>query len=162
MKYINKMKIVFGITTGISFLLGISISCQNAMAQSRRYPSEQEVESIQATFKKRLPSLLETRTYGVERRSKKEQEKREDFVRAWSQVNPLSAKFFGEWTAIEERVAIYPSTIKNHVCIVSLDNHTFRDGILKGSIVYSDGKSIWFIDGGLLAIANVIDSASNQ
>lgn len=68
----------------------------------------------------------------------------------------------GEWLAIEERVAIYPSTIKNRVCIVSLENHTFRYGILKGSIVYSDGNSIWFIDSGLLAIANVIDSASNQ
>jgi hypothetical protein len=52
MTHLNKVKRIYSIATGISFLLGIGISSQNAVAKSSRYPSDQEVKSIQATFKK--------------------------------------------------------------------------------------------------------------
>lgn len=72
--------------------------------------------------------------YSTDRRERTQIQQLTSFVKAWSQIDPATAPFLGQWSALEETKSIYPSSVKGRVCIIdgfipSENNIGFRFGI---------------------------------
>jgi hypothetical protein len=86
-------------------------------AESRRYPTEQELQSLMQMFNQDI-ARFKQKPVMRDLRSPQEKQQRVAFVKAWAQVDLEVAPFLGHWTAIEESMMIYPSRTKGEVCIL--------------------------------------------
>jgi len=107
--------------------LGIGLSFLNwtlpGFAISERYPTDAEVNQLRQDFtRRRLPEIRKFIKQRVahypDRRTPSQIQTLKQFAQAWSTVNASTAPFLGEWTGEENWVMIYPSTVKNRVCVV--------------------------------------------
>ncbi|HEY9817811.1 MAG TPA: hypothetical protein V6D20_18710 [Candidatus Obscuribacterales bacterium] len=108
--------------------LGLPVA---AKAQSLRFPTEAEEQALLEEMRQTIPQLRESGIYS-DRRTALERDEAEAFSQAWAEVDPAIASFLGEWYAIEESLAIYPSPHQDVVCIVDtyLDISDFYLGVI--------------------------------
>ena len=107
--------------------------------QSKRYPTENELQQLMNRFRSFVtsPPPGNRDFYLRDSRNETETQKLKAFVRAWLPVNPDVAPFLGQWTALEETLDIYPSTIKGRVCILETFIPTAND--IGGGISFAQG-----------------------
>ncbi|OLP15724.1 hypothetical protein BST81_24705 [Leptolyngbya sp. 'hensonii'] len=87
------------------------------LAQTQRYPTPQELESLITPLQSRIATVQNSRPYRNQRTTA-EKQRLATLVKAWSTLDPAVAPFLGEWRAIEETKSIYPSRTRGRVCIV--------------------------------------------
>ena len=90
-------------------------------AQSKRYPTDLELQILDnklRSFAASPPKEESRGAYVIDRRDRQSIQQLNSFVKAWSQIEPEAAPFFGNWMGLEETKSIYPSTVKGRVCIV--------------------------------------------
>ncbi|WP_204139526.1 hypothetical protein [Halomicronema sp. CCY15110] len=86
-------------------------------AQSERHPTDAEIVELLHEMQQAIPQLMETGIYS-DRRSPEERQQRDTFAEAWSEVDATISPFLGDWVAIEENVAIFPTLTPGEVCII--------------------------------------------
>lgn len=130
----------------ITISLGIlaAVSLPIIAQQSKRYPTENELQQLMNRFRKFVvaPSEGSRGFYLRDPRSAAQSQDLKAFVRAWLPVNPDIAPFIGQWTALEETTNIYPSTIKGKVCIIETFIPTQSDIGISFAVGTVSGKSI--------------------
>ncbi|MEC4803600.1 MAG: hypothetical protein SAJ12_14815 [Jaaginema sp. PMC 1079.18] len=94
-----------------------------ALTQSQRHPTEAEIQNVIREFHRfanSAPDVGECCT-GSESDSRSSSDKQalSNFSRAWSSVNPNVAPFLGHWINNDADIIVYPSFIRDRVCIVS-------------------------------------------
>lgn len=142
--------------------------------QSKRYPTENELQQLMNRFRNFVasPSIRSRAGYRdfyiQDRRNENETQKLKAFVRAWLPVNPDVAPFIGQWTALEETQNIYPSTIKGKVCIIETFIPTandigisFAQGTISGKQVRTSERTILVQQGNYLGVT-FINTSNNQ
>lgn len=138
--------------------------------QSKRYPSESELQQLMNQFRKFVasPPNGSRGFYSQDRRNEDQYQKLKTFVRAWLPVNPDVAPFLGQWTALEESLNIYPSTIKGRVCIletfIPTENDigiSFAQGTISGKQIRTSDLSILVQQGNYLGVA-FINTRNNK
>ncbi len=121
-------QLMSALSMGLLLIAGLPIT---ASAELERYPTDQEVQQLVRQFQQKLPQL-QNDTTGIyhDRRSPLEKQQLQQFTQAWNQVDPAVAPFLGEWFAIEESLAIYPTSVPGQVCIIDahLDDVVFYLG----------------------------------
>jgi hypothetical protein len=124
-----------------AFLITFGLSSLPTQAESYRYPTDDELKQLSQEFQQRIiPVMLRSRQYGGGKRSAL----LDTFTKAWSRVAPVPANFLGTWNAQEDDLIIYPSTVKNRVCVIwSLPINV---GIFMLGSVYKDKIRITSID----------------
>jgi hypothetical protein len=95
--------------------------------------------------------LMQTGIYR-DRRSPKERQQREAFVKAWSEVDSAIAPFLGNWMAIEENLVFFPSPNRGEVCIIdhNLDEADFYLGRVINGNLSTDTNLTLVLDSGFL------------
>lgn len=113
------------------------------LAQSERYPTNQELQGILQRFKQERSNIQQSRSY-QDRRSQVQKQQLESFTRAWIKIDPPVVRFLGEWAAIEETTAIYPSRAKGRVCIISSssEGYQFTIGSVQNGYVLTNKNTI--------------------
>ncbi|WP_333484436.1 hypothetical protein [Microcoleus sp. K1-B6] len=149
----------------------IVASCLPIIAQqSRRYPTENELQQLMNRFRNFVasPPPVYRDLYIRDRRNETEIQKLKAFVRAWLPVNPDVAPFIGQWTAPEETQNIYPSTLKGKVCIIQTfipppngSGISFAQGTVSGKYIKTTDFSFLIQQGNYLGSA-FIDTRNNQ
>lgn len=110
--------------------------------------TKREVAKLQKDFEQQIKSVEANQyrqNYLSDNRSQSEKDKRDSFVSAWSKIEPELAHFLGEWYGYEQALSIYPSTIKNQVCIIETGEGfgNFTTGTLSnGAIITNNGRTI--------------------
>jgi len=127
-------------------------------AQPERYPTEVEFEGLVEQFRLELPRLLETGFY-TDRRSLTAQQERTDWVAAWAAVDAAIAPFLGQWYAIEEDIAIFPTPNRGEVCVVDtyLDDSDFYRGTIIDGRLYANNQLVFMPEGQYLLSTFVYD-----
>ncbi|MEG4858569.1 hypothetical protein QUB75_13125 [Microcoleus sp. K1-B6] len=149
----------------------ILASCLPIIAQqSRRYPTENELQQLMNRFRNFVasPSPGNRDLYIRDGRNETEIQKLKAFVRAWLPVNPDVAPFLGQWTALEVTKNIYPSTIKGKVCIIhhyvpppNGGGIGFAQGTVSGKYIKTTTFTFLIQQGNYLGSA-FIDTRNNQ
>ena len=149
----------------------ILASCLPIIAQqSRRYPTENELQQLMNQFRNFVasPSPGNRDLYIRDRRNETETQKLKAFVRAWLPVNPDVAPFLGQWTALEETINIYPSTLKGKVCIIQTfipppngGGISFDRGTISGKSIKTTDFTFLIQQGNYLGVA-FINTTNNQ
>ena len=158
------MKSLAPLTIAISLAI-LSATSLPIFAQAQRYPTDIELQELNnqlRSFAASPPSDESRGFYIRDRRDRQSIQQLNSFVKAWSQIEPEAAPFFGNWTGLEETKSIYPSTVKGRVCIVDTFippndgiGISFSQGTLyKGKIKTSD-PSILIALGNFLGVAFV-------
>ena len=138
--------------------------------QSKRYPTENELQQLMNRFRSFVasPQPGNRDFYIRDRRNETETQKLKAFVRAWLPVNPDVAPFLGQWTALEETLDIYPSTIKGRVCILETFIPTandigisFAQGTISGKQIRTSERTILVQQGNYLGVT-FINTSNNQ
>ncbi|MCU0545562.1 MAG: hypothetical protein MUE44_25895 [Oscillatoriaceae cyanobacterium Prado104] len=114
-----------------------------SVAQSARLPTDAEMQELIKQLRSFAGSTPgdARRIYSKDRRTRTQIQQITSFVKAWSQIQPETAPFLGEWTAIEESKSIYPSNIKGRVCIIDTFIPSDRDiGFIFSQGTVSQGK----------------------
>lgn len=115
-------KIKFRVSIVFLMLLGIVVI--PVLAQSQPYPTNAEIKRLRGELRQEIPKLRTSRKNGPgnwnDSRNATEIKTQENFVRSWSKVAPVVAPFLGEWHGQEDWLMIYPSKVKNQVCIISM------------------------------------------
>lgn len=134
-------------------LLGLPAA---AKAQSLRFPTESEEQTLLEEMRQTIPQLRESGIYS-DRRTPLERDEAEAFAQAWAEVDPAIAPFLGEWYAIEESLAIYPSPHQGVVCIVDtyLDISDFYLGFVLNEQMYTSTNMILVLDSDFLVSLGV-------
>ena len=111
-----------------------------------RYPTSEEIDRIIQEFQERAASPPRTRECctGAESDGRDLETKQalENFVRAWSQINPNVGPFLGHWINNDASIIVYPSNTRGEVCIVYEDplSHFFNQGsLVNGTIRINSG-----------------------
>jgi hypothetical protein len=122
-----------------------------SFAQSDRHPSNTEIEKLILEMRQDIPKLMQTGIYR-DRRSLKDRQQREAFVKAWFEVDSAIAPFLGNWTAIEENLVIFPSPNRGEVCIIAhnLDEADFYMGRVIDGNLSTDTNLTLVLDSGFL------------
>jgi hypothetical protein len=113
-----KNKLLFSLSA-CAILLGLSNS--STLAQ-QKYPTEAQIQQAKINLRQHVQSMKKNSSvsnYINEDRTSEEIQNREKFVSAWKQIEPGIAPFLGAWRDYERGWDIYPSTVKQQVCIVS-------------------------------------------
>ncbi|MGB3491402.1 MAG: hypothetical protein WBA57_01650 [Elainellaceae cyanobacterium] len=133
--------------------LGLPVAAE---AQSLRFPTESEQQSLIEEMRQTIPQLMESGMYS-DRRTAIERDEAEAFSQAWAEVDPAVAPFLGEWYAIEESLAIYPSPHPGVVCIVDtyLDISDFYLGFVLNEKVYTSTHMTLVLDSDFLVSLGV-------
>jgi hypothetical protein len=125
-----------------------------SFAQSDRHPSDTEIKKLISEMRQDIPRLMQTGIYR-DRRSPKERQQREAFVKAWFEVDSAIAPFLGNWTAIEENLVIFPSPNRGEVCIIDhhLDIADFYIGrVIDGNLSTNTNLTLVLDSGFLVSI----------
>ena len=96
----------------------LAILSAPVMAQTDRYPTNDEIRSIIPDLKRRIPELQKYRLH-IDDRTPAEQQQRESLVTQWQSIDPSVAPFLGYWMGYEESIRIYPSSTQGKVCIIN-------------------------------------------
>lgn len=127
-------------------------------AQSQRYLTAAEMQRVRQEFRQ-LIRLRQNDQIGAnyiqDRRTQAERKNRELFVRAWSNLEPEAAPFFGSWSGFEEIRHIYPSNVRSRVCIFTTGEgygNLSMGFMSNGQILTSNGEVI-FKEGSYLGVA---------
>jgi hypothetical protein len=134
-----------------------------AFAQLDRPPTDAEIDALLQAMRQDIPQLLETGIYS-DRRSPEEREQIEALVAEWSVVDAAIAPFLGEWTAIEESLAIYPTGNAGEVCIIDtfLEESDFYLGRVVEDKIYTDINLILVLDSGFLVSTFVYEDQAGR
>ena len=130
-----------------------------AFAQSQRHPTAAEIDVLLQELHDYIPNLLESGFYS-DRRRPEERQQRDDFVEAWSQVDPAVAPFLGDWFAIEENLEIFPTADPGVVCVIDsyLDISDFYLGQVVAGHLQTDTNLTFVLDSGFLVSTFVYDN----
>ncbi|AUT00443.1 hypothetical protein CLI64_08600 [Nostoc sp. CENA543] len=96
-------------------LVVLSTYFSPVFAQSQRYPNNTESRELIRRFHQ-VPSNVNGDKKDF--RSSLEKQRLTSFSNSWSKVFPSVAPFLGTWRGLEESISIFPSTVKNSVCIL--------------------------------------------
>lgn len=112
-----KGRMLLTITLNLAIWAAISLPI---FAQSARLPTDAEMQKLINKFRifAASPPDYNRGIYTKDRRDRTQIQQLTSFVKAWFQIEPATAAFLGEWTAWEETKSIYPSNVKNRVCII--------------------------------------------
>ncbi|MGL5061998.1 MAG: hypothetical protein ACRC62_18660 [Microcoleus sp.] len=104
------------ITLSLAILSATSLPI---VAQSSRLPTDAEMQELIKKFRHFAanPPNENREMYIKDRRDRTQIQQITSFVKARSQIDPTTAPFLGQWVAYEETKSIYPSNIKDRVCI---------------------------------------------
>ena len=158
------MKIIKGVLlSSLSFASVLILgNWSGAIAQSQRYPTDSELDSLFTRFAKSIQwneNDKVGRGYVRDRRTDVQKESLNSFIRSWSVGNSEIAPFVGSWQGYEDQITIYPSNTKNRVCIISTGEGRGRfylGNISKGKI-YTNNNTVLFRQGRYLGDAVVIN-----
>ncbi|NJN21844.1 MAG: hypothetical protein HC812_12505 [Leptolyngbya sp. RL_3_1] len=116
-----------------------------------RYPTVAEIADLQAELSQSIPQLL-TSGFHTDWRTPEQRQQRTAMVAAWTEVDREVAPFLGEWVAIEESLAIFPTATPGVVCIVDtyLGGSEFERGMIVAGALYTDGGSALVTEGAFL------------
>lgn len=109
----KKKRSLFCIWVSLALVVLVSLP---SLAQSRRRPTEAELETLKKNFYQELPRISEQRIFALDSRSESELQELEMQVSSWSRFVPELAPFLGEWVGWEEYLTIYPSIFQDRVC----------------------------------------------
>ncbi len=114
------MKARSPLTITISLGILAAVSLPIIAQQSKRYPTEDELQQLMNGFRNFVASPPEGSRgfYLRDPRNAAQSRDLKAFVRAWLPVNPDITPFIGQWTALEETTNIYPSSIRGRACII--------------------------------------------
>lgn len=132
-------------------------------AQAQKLPTNAQITNLRSLFRKVTQSNA---VRGLPTNSQSIVKQRENFVRKWSKVNPSLAPYLGEWTNFDFSLSIYPSRVKNQVCMVISGegkSNFYLVTLQKGVIITSDiaednadsDQSIFLIERGYLGQASI-------
>lgn len=141
----------------LSALTALVLLPSAALAQLDRFPTNAEIDSLIQSMRQDIPQLLETGIYS-DRRSPEEREQIEALIAEWSVVDTAIAPFLGEWMAIEEALAIYPTGNPGEVCIFDAygyEESAFYLGRVVDGKLYTDDNTVLVLDSGFLVITFV-------
>lgn len=145
---------------GLASLIATTLSLTlPAVAQSKRYPTDAELQPLIQGMRQNIPQLVESGFYN-DRRTESERQEVADFAAAWALVDPAIAPFLGEWTAIEESLYIFPGPVRGEVCIIDsyLEESEFYQGQVIDGKVYTDNNLVFVIDSGFLGNTFVVEN----
>jgi hypothetical protein len=158
------------ITITISLGILAAVSLPIIAQQSKRYPTENELQQLMNGFRNFVTSPPEgfRRFYLRDPRNAAPSRDLKAFVKAWLPVNPDIAPFIGQWTALEETMNIYPSTIKGQVCIIETFippndgiGISFAKGTISGKHIRTSDTNVRLQQGNYLGVA-FINTSNNQ
>ena len=151
------------LTIAISLGILAAVSLPIIAQQSKRYPTENELQQLMNRFRNFVASPPEGYRgfYLRDPRNAAQSQDLKAFVRAWLPVNPDIAPFLGQWTAVEETTSIYPSSIRGRACIVETfiplksDNIgiSFAVGTISGKQIRTSERTILVQQGNYLGVA---------
>ncbi|NER39503.1 MAG: hypothetical protein F6J93_37125 [Oscillatoria sp. SIO1A7] len=154
-----KGKLLFGAITSLAVLAAGALPslAQNWLeGSSERLPTEAEIEILRQEVRRKIEERSRSGHPAWDPRTDSQRQDTEDFVRAWSQVDPEIAPFLGMWLHVEEVLTIYPSNVKGRVCLLytTLDS---RPGFAISSVVndkvINENDTVIFEEGGTLQTA---------
>ncbi|WP_008312410.1 hypothetical protein [Leptolyngbya sp. PCC 6406] len=141
-----------------------------APAALARYPTEAEIADLRQELEQKIPQLLESGFY-TDLRPPEEQQQRAEFVAAWMAVDSAMAQgrsetiapFLGEWGAIAESLAIFPTGNPGQVCIIEsyLGGSDFYLGQVINGQIYTDIHQVLVLEGDFLASFFVYEDEAN-
>jgi hypothetical protein len=156
-----KNKLLFSLSA-CAILLGLSNS--SALAQ-QKYPTEAQIQQAKTDLRQHVQSMKNNghSNYIDEDRTSEQIQNREKFVSAWKQIEPGIAPFLGAWKDYESVWYIYPSTVKQQVCIFrgEIDFANFYLGKLNNGNIQLQSGEVIFPEGeylGIIASQNQINS----
>ncbi len=122
-----------------------------APATLTRYPTEAEIADLTEELEQKIPQLLES-GFHTDRRLPEERQQWAEFVAAWMVVDSASAPFLGEWGAIEESLAIFPTPNPGQVCIIEsyLEGSDFYLGRVIDGKIYTGIHQVLVLEGDFL------------
>ncbi|NER82928.1 MAG: hypothetical protein F6K42_25905, partial [Leptolyngbya sp. SIO1D8] len=120
------------------------------------------IETLTQQMRQQIPQLLETGYY-LDRRTVEEREQRNIFAAAWAEVDAAIAPFLGEWLALEESLAIFPTSTRGKACIIDnyLEGSKFYLGHVVNGKVYTDRYTVLTVDGDFLGSTSVYNNEAN-
>lgn len=127
-----------------------------------RYATVAEIESLRTQLGQAIPQLLLS-GFHTDWRTPEAWGQRQAMVTAWSQVDAEVAAFLGDWTAIEESLAIFPTATPGTVCIIDtyLGGSEFQRGMIIDGALYTDSGTVLILAGEFLgSIFVAADEAS--
>jgi hypothetical protein len=121
-------------------------------AAPERYPTNSEIKTIRQKFLQRIAKMKSDKVGSSlirDRRSAKERQAMNLFVKSWSRVDPSIASFLGSWSG-DWLFYIYPSKKSQKVCVLSLDEghlsfegaFSIHNGIIRrggGQVILREG-----------------------
>jgi hypothetical protein len=145
-----KNKLLFSLGA-CAILLGLTDS--SALAQ-QKYPTEAQIQQAKVNLRQQIQSSKNSSysNYLKDYRTPEQIQNRKKFVSAWQQIEPGIAPFLGSWGDIEYEAGwtIYPSTVKNQVCVAmsqaegavlyvgKINNGNIH--LSSGSVIFPEGK----------------------
>jgi hypothetical protein len=154
----GRAPLIITISLGILAAVSLPIIAQ----QSKRYPTENELQQLMNGFRNFVASPPEGSRgfYLRDPRNAAQSRDLEAFARAWLPVNPDIAPFIGQWTALEETTSIYPSSIRGRACIVETFipppndiGISFAVGTVSGKSIKTSNLTILLQQGNYLGVA---------
>ena len=127
-------------------------------AQSERYATDEELETLIDRHNAELPQLLETGFY-QDWRTQAERYQQAMWAAAWADVDAEIAPFLGHWVAIEEDIAIFPSATAGQVCVVdtNLDQSDFYLATVQQGKLYAENNIMLVPTGDFMLLISTYD-----
>jgi len=121
------------------FFMMVVASCEifNAMTvladnpKARRYPTDAEIKKAMPEFRRQVQYWEKGRSRF--QRTQAEINELDAFTKAWAGRNPNSLPFLGDWSSSETFTTIYPSTVKDKVCVVTSGGGTSGGNGISGN-----------------------------
>ncbi|CAN1208769.1 hypothetical protein TUMEXPCC7403_01010 [Tumidithrix helvetica PCC 7403] len=150
----------------ITALVWLDVQTLPIWAEVRRLPTDEELQRLTVDLRRTSPPFRD-------RRSPSQRLQLSTFMQTWSQIDPAVANFLGSWVGWEEYLAIYPSTVKNQVCIVfggsgadgSGDGGSYLDfrlGKISNGRIVTDDNLVIIRQGHSLGIAQIVQTFETQ
>ncbi len=135
--------------TLITALAGL-IQTSPIWAQARRLPTNIELQKLTTDLSKSSPAFKDRRTFAQKLYLN-------TFVKQWKQTDAGISPFLGSWVGWEEDLAIYPSTVKNQVCIVisGISYLDFKRGNISNDRIVTDDNLVILRQGNNLGVAGI-------
>ncbi|MEG4448316.1 hypothetical protein QUA35_05545 [Microcoleus sp. N9_B2] len=158
------------LTITISLAILATTSLPIVAQQSKRYPTENQLQQLINQFRNFVASPPEGSRgfYLRDTRNAAQFQNLRAFVRAWLPLNPDVVPFLGQWTALEETMNVYPSTIKGQVCIIEtfippIDGigMSFAKGTVSGKHIRTSDTKVLLQQGNYLGVA-FVNTSNNQ
>ncbi|MEH2195443.1 MAG: hypothetical protein V7K98_22765 [Nostoc sp.] len=161
-RLLHKNKVILSVGTSLVVIIAGYLP---TLASFDRYPSNGEMQKLKSDFIQLINQFQQDkvrRGYIQDRRTSAQKQEIQSFVKAWLKVNPNITPFLGSWIGYEQIESIYPSNVKDRVCIIStgegLESFNFTVGTVSNRQIHTRGDAIYIKEGNYLGIAVVIDN----